>query len=398
MPAETLAEVCSLIVDCPHNTAPTANEPFAYAVGTTAISSDGRIDLDKARGVSEETYTKWVMRATPRKGDLIFCREAPVGPVAMVPDEPRICLGQRTMLLRPDATRVDAGWLAAFLRTPTNLAALMSRSEGSTVAHINVSDVRRFEIVLPPLDEQHAIASVLKALDHKIESNRRLGEGLADTTLVMSAQASTRAGSTVSLASLAVQVKVPGQATQPYLGLDRMPQGSTILDSWNDQAGPAGASWAFEPGDLLYGKLRPYFRKVGVAPISGRCTREIVVLRPIQERHYGLLVGTVASQPFIDYCTAVSSGTKMPRAEWKSAAAYEVGCPAPAELESLTSIARANFGMVAGLIHESRTLTALRDALLPKLVSGQIRVPLSDDPEEGLGAATGQHERDEVDG
>ncbi len=174
MASRALAELCTRIVDCPHKTAPLAETPHAYAVGTTAIGADGSIAFDRARPVSPQTYEAWIARATPRLGDLILCREAPVGPVAVVPEEPRVCLGQRTVLLRPDPRVADHRWLAHSLRSPATQATMRSQAEGSTVAHLNVSDVRTLLVEVPTLAEQRAIASVLGALDDKIESNRRL--------------------------------------------------------------------------------------------------------------------------------------------------------------------------------------------------------------------------------
>jgi type I restriction enzyme, S subunit len=282
MPADTLDELCSLIVDCPHSTAPVSADPFGYAVGTTAIGSAGEIDLSKARSVDEVTYKTWTARAVPRPGDLIFCREAPVGPVALVPGDTPVCLGQRTMLLRPNPARLDHRWLAYKLRSPATLRAMLSLADGSTVAHVNVAEVRRFGILPPALDEQQRVVAVLGALDDKIESNRRTARALADVALTATAHEASRATELIAVSDLGVQVKEPGGCDRPYIGLDVMPQGSTVLENWTVTDAPTGASWSFEPGDLLYGKLRPYFRKVVVAPIAGRCTREIVVLRPIE--------------------------------------------------------------------------------------------------------------------
>src|SRR4051812_43924984 len=103
MRRSSLEALCELVVDCPHKTAPISDMAYGYAVGTTAIGIDGTINFAKARPVDEATFHTWVARATPQPNDLIFCREAPVGPVALVQaDHPRICLGQRTMLLRAD--------------------------------------------------------------------------------------------------------------------------------------------------------------------------------------------------------------------------------------------------------------------------------------------------------
>ena len=77
----------------------------------------------------------------------------------------------------------------------------------------------------------------------------------------------------------------------------------------------------------------------------------------------------------------------MPRAEWKAVSSYEVGLPADDVVDRLDVMARTSYRQVSRLVAEARSLAAIRDALLPKLVSGQIRVPLSGDTEEQIGAA-----------
>jgi type I restriction enzyme S subunit len=175
-----------------------------------------------------------------------------------------------------------------------------------------------------------------------------------------------------------------GGSELPYIGLDDMPRGSTVLDQWKTDGAPSGAGTAFATGDLLFGKLRPYFAKVGVAPIDGRCSTEILVLRPRQAEWFGLGIGHLSSPQFIAHCVAVSTGTRMPRAEWAVAGDFKIAVsPDPIALE-FDRVARSAYAHIGALIHESRTLAEIRDALLPKLVSGEIRVSDAEEVVEAL--------------
>lgn len=273
----------------------------------------------------------------------------------------------------------------------------------SGVPGINRNDLHALEVVVPAPREQARIAWILGTLDDKIDSNRRLAELLEETSA-----AQFRAGcvefvgvdhfqeteigriptgwSVKPLAVIAEQRRdrASTDAGLPFIGLNAMPRGSTVLGSWLAD-GPTGQTWRFDTGDILFGKLRPYFRKVGVAPIAGRCSTEIVVLKPRNDVGFGLLLGHVASRRFIDHCVAVSTGTRMPRAEWKVAGEYRVAVPPDDQLAELDQLIRALYSQIRSLIHEWRTLTAIRDALLPKLISGQLRVPDAADPEEVIG-------------
>lgn len=395
-----LSKACQLIVDCPHSTAPEADVAFAYAVGTKAIDH-GRIRFDKARPVDQTTYESWIARATPEEGDIILCREAPVGPVARVPKHPRVCLGQRTVLLKPDAQTVDSRFLMYTLLAPPTQSALREVSEGSTVAHLNVADLRRFAVSIPSFDEQRRVASVLGALDDKIDSNRRLArllEQIAQTEfqarfvdfvgverLEDSELGPVPGGWHAAVLGDVGAIHrdlITGASDLPYIGLDLMPRGSTVLTEWRRENAPTGQAAVFEVDDILFGKLRPYFRKVGVAPIAGRCSTEILVLRPANPQYYGVLLGHVASGAFIEHCVAVSRGTRMPRAEWKDASAFKIAMPPEEVAAAFTALVHDLYAKIRSLTHESGTLTAIRDTLLPRLISGAIRVPDTTDPGE----------------
>lgn len=142
-----LGEVVAGIVDCAHKTAPTDAVDFARVIGTPEVRH-GRILLDSARPISEETYLAWTERATPTAGDLIFTREAPAGEVGIVPAGTRVCLGQRTVLIRPHDP--DKGYLVwAVLRSNAVQSLIRLKSAGSTVPHLNVSDIRSLSVPWP---------------------------------------------------------------------------------------------------------------------------------------------------------------------------------------------------------------------------------------------------------
>ena len=164
----------ALVVDCEHKTAPSANrgEEYGYSVGTPHLRG-GRIDYAAAKRVSEETLHAWGRRAMLGAGDLILAREAPVGQVALIDPSRPTCLGQRTVLIRPDPAQVVSRFLHGYLLGRDAQIWMSDRSSGSTVEHLNVADVRKIPVALPPIHEQRRIATVLGALDDLIETDRR---------------------------------------------------------------------------------------------------------------------------------------------------------------------------------------------------------------------------------
>jgi len=174
MPTEPreLCDVCELIVDCEHKTAPA--QKTGYPSIRTPNIGRGRLILDGVNRVSEETYRAWSRRASPRGGDLILAREAPIGNVAIIPDNLKICLGQRTVLIRPDRNQVDPNYLVYLLLGDEVQGKFQSYASGATVPHLNLRDIRNLELPpLPPLPTQRKIAAILSAYDDLIENNTR---------------------------------------------------------------------------------------------------------------------------------------------------------------------------------------------------------------------------------
>lgn len=158
-----LDELCEAIVDCEHKTAPT-QERGIPSIRTPNVGK-GVLLLDGVNRVSEETYREWTRRAEPRPGDLILAREAPAGNVAVIPEEMRVCLGQRTVLLRPKNELFIPAYLAHLLLRPSSQARLLAHSRGATVQHINVKDIRAFRISsLPSLSAQRAVVRGVEGL------------------------------------------------------------------------------------------------------------------------------------------------------------------------------------------------------------------------------------------
>ncbi|MUL36769.1 restriction endonuclease subunit S [Gloeocapsopsis dulcis] len=167
-----LNDVCKLIVDCEHKTAPT--QAVGYPSIRTPNIGRGRLILDNVNRVSEKTYLAWTKRATPQANDLILAREAPIGNVAIIPKNLKVCLGQRTVLIRPDQNQVDSNYLCYLLLGDEIQGKILGLSNGATVHHLNMKDIRNLELPeIPPISTQRKISGILSAYDRLIENNTR---------------------------------------------------------------------------------------------------------------------------------------------------------------------------------------------------------------------------------
>ncbi|MDR7454892.1 MAG: DUF559 domain-containing protein, partial [Armatimonadota bacterium] len=160
----------------------------------------------------------------------------------------------------------------------------------------------------------------------------------------------------------------------PYIALEHMPKRCIALCDWGAADGLASNKCEFRKGEILFGKLRPYFHKVAVAPVDGVCSTDIVVVAPKGKAWFGFVLGHVSSVEFVEYTNAGSTGTKMPRTSWAEMARYRFALPPQAVAGAFTKTLQPFVDRIIAGIHESRTLAALRDALLPKLISGELRV------------------------
>ena len=354
-----------------------------HRVISAKLVKGGAIDLaaDEPRYVDERTYARW-MRSPLRAGDVILTSEAPLGEVAYLGSDVDWVLGQRLFALRSDKRRLHGRWLYYALQADPSRSDLQSRATGTTAQGIRQTELRRVRIPLPPLNEQRRVSGILGALDDRIELNRRMAETLEGLARVAYAelQASHRDHWTVgSIADVALNPRDQVDPRQidpstPYIALEHMPRGRMVLGECGRAADAASGKTAFQRNDILFGKLRPYFSKVGVAPTSGICSTDIIVIRPRNPDDIGYVLAVAADPAFIEASNAASTGTRMPRTSWSDLVRYPLPMPPAPVRAAFTQRVWPLIERVQVAMSESGTLGQVRDELLPRLLSGDIEI------------------------
>ena len=287
---------------------------------------------------------------------------------------------------------------------------------GHGTGRLNSDELKALDVALPPEPEQRAIAHILGTLDDKIELNQRMNETLeamaralfkswfVDFDPVRAKTEGRDTGLPKPLADLFPDSfedselgEIPKgwkigtlgdianhprrgvqpndmEPTTPYIALEHMPRRCIGLSEWGAADGLESNKFKFKKGEILFGKLRPYFHKVGVAPVDGVCSTDIVVVNPRTEEWFGFVLGHISSDTFVEHTNAGSTGTRMPRTSWSEMARYRVVVPPESVATAFTFQTRPAVDHIIASTHDSRTLAALRDALLPKLISGELRV------------------------
>jgi type I restriction enzyme, S subunit len=172
-----LDDACEGVFDCPHST------PMLVSDGPFVVRSQdiitGVFRTEQAARVSEETYRERTLRAIPARDDILYSREGTYfGIAAEVPEATRVCLGQRMVLIRPQKGVIDFRFLRHWLNSSIMASHIHGYRDGSVAERLNLPTIRALPVVVPPLPEQRAIAHILGTLDDKIELNRRMNETL----------------------------------------------------------------------------------------------------------------------------------------------------------------------------------------------------------------------------
>ncbi len=290
----------------------------------------------------------------------------------------------------------DPRFVSYFLRT-LNFA---QQNAAGAVPGVNRNHLHLLPVRIPPLPTQRKIAAILAAYDDLIANNtRRIAileqiaqalyrewfvhfrfPGHENVRMVDSPLGPIpEEWEVVTLGDIAEEVRrgVDPETVDPdtpYIGLEHMPRRSIALPDWGEAADVQSTKLAFKRGEILFGKIRPYFHKVGVAPLDGICSTDAIVIAPKIDGFFALTLCCVSSDDFISHATQTSQGTKMPRANWDVLTRYPLVVPPTALRFQFEGMARDLVNQIDNLIFRTRNLRRTRDLLLPKLVSGEVDV------------------------
>ena len=361
-----------------------------------------------------------IERCTLQPGDVIITKDSEqyddIGVPALVRDDvDNLVCGYHLAILRPLQNLIDGAYLLYSLQTTNVKHQFHAYANGVTRFGLRKDDIQRVVVPLPPPPEQRTIAHILGTLDDKIELNRRMNETLeamaralfkswfVDFDPVRAKMEGRDTGLPQHIADLFPDKLVDSELGEipegwgmgcigdiansprrsvnpmdlpddtPYIGLDHMPRQSISLMEWGSAVNITSNKSIFKKGDILFGKLRPYFHKVGIAPVGGICSTDIVVVTQKTAEWFVFLLACLSSTEFVNYTDQTSTGTKMPRTSWKIMASYRLCLPPPSILQEFQNVTLSLVEHTIVNIHECRTLAAMRDALLPKLMSGELR-------------------------
>ena len=336
-----------------------------------------------------------------------------LGSSATIPVDNKYLHNQRIGLLNiTDPCRLDLRFAFHLLNAPSVRQQIQATATGSKVRHTAPDRIESIVAVVPNIEQQRRIGRSLDHFDELIENNRRRIEileemarllyrewfvhfrfpGHEDVELVDSdlgpIPKGWEAGEFSDLVSEVSRTVDPEEIADgtPVLGLEHLPRRSTTLSDWESAFDVGSRRKVFNEGDILFGKIRPYFHKVVDAPISGCSSTDAIVFRPMEAILRSRTLAIASSDEFVGVATATSNGTKMPRANTTILMSYSVPHPThDVEMAFSETVGPMNY-LRKNLATQNRLLREARDLLLPRLVSGELDVSELDLGLERVGA------------
>ena len=369
-------------------------------INGTNILPDGSIDISNTdKYIAQSEFEGRYRHFAVDEGDIVLSSSGTLGKVGRITAD-HLPLMMNTSVIRfrtKDPSILDDGYLFAFMRSPQFQALIRTFAVGGVQQNFGPVHLKQIEMPVPALHQQQRIADILSAYDDLIENNRRRMALLEEAArqlyrewfvrLRFPDHEHTRITNGVpegwEKKTLGHLCKEVGETIKPdaldpgtpYIGLEHMPRRSISLSDWGTAEQVTSTKHRFREGEFLFGKIRPYFHKVGIAFVDGITSADAIVIRPLESALCGFVLMTVSSDPFVAVTAqTMKEGSKMPRADWKQMQAYSVSLPTADLLGSFESAIQAIVEQLRTLTFMNRELREARDLLLPRLMSGEITV------------------------
>ena len=391
---------------------------------TAKIIKRGRIEK-ATEFIAEDNYASWMRRGIPKEGDIVLTVEAPLGEVAQLGSE-KIALAQRVVTLRGKEGVLDNTYLLYLLQTEEMLDQLKARATGTTVLGIKQSELRKVPLSLPPIAQQRSAASILKTLDDRLtllrETNATLetiAQALFKSWFVDFDPVRAKAeGFEPEGMDAATAALFPDSFEESERGL--VPQGwrgASLADLANFQNGYAfkskdwvatghpvvkigdvkpgiidlvGCSFVtpettrgldrfkLERGSLLVG-MTGYVGETGLVPTvnpSAYLNQRVGCFSTANGlADLGFVYCLVRNPAFKIFAEAQSHGSAQANVSGTALVAYPVVIPSSDVLEQFNGVIAPVLESILSNHEQAQNLAQLRDTLLPRLISGQLRLP-----------------------
>ena len=378
----TINDVCSLVTDGAHNS-PKSVEKGRYMASVKDFTEFG-FDFSNCRRISEEDYERLRKQGcVPEKDDILVGKDGAryFEDIVIYKQDEQPALLSSIAILRADRKKKIPEFLYYTLKTPAVKKNVRDNyGSGSAIPRIVLKDFKRMPFSFPSVDEQRKITAICSAIDSKIQVNNAINKNLSDLLQAIyqkqfgEVSLGANQGILSDICSYSKEkVAVSELNVNTYFSTENMlPEkaGSTKATSLPTTL----QTTACRKGDTLISNIRPYFKKIVYCEDMCGCSTDVLCFTPVQSQYAAYLFSTLYTDKFFAFMVAGSKGTKMPRGDKQQIMTYPVILPAENELEEFNAIAFPVLEQLNSNKAENKRLSALRDALLPKLMSGELDV------------------------
>ena len=344
----------------------------------TDICDDGTLNRSGLKSVDDPDAAKYILKPN----DIVFARTGG-------------STGRNYFYDGSDGEFVYAGFLIKFSIDPEKVNPkyikyycqsaqyknwVRSFNTGSTRGNINAQTFGNMEIPLPERAQQDFLVDVLSPIDEKIKINQQINDNLYEIlqSVFQSrfglSEESARVGTLSEICAYSKdRVAVSKLGVKNYYSTENMlPSKAGSVDAASLPT--TQQTTKCNIGDVLVSNIRPYFKKIVYCQSEGGCSTDVLCFTPKLPSLSSYLFCTLYADSFFNYMVAGSKGTKMPRGDKQQIMTYPVVIPTEDELRAFDEVAQPILRQIHINSDENTYLAALRDTLLPKLMSGEIDV------------------------
>ena len=329
----------------------------------------------------------------------------------------RCYLNQRVGKIYSTSVHLHSDFLYYIIQTREYEEYLFSLGAGSGQPNLSPSQITSIPIPLPSIEVQQAIAHILGTLDDKIELNKKMNQTLEEIAKAIfkswfvdfdpvRAKAEGRptglppeisdlfpdqlvdseigeipkGWESTRISKIAKKVsekykKGEDWSEEKLIDLSRMPSKSIALNAHGKGAELSTSVCKFKKYDFLFGSIRPYFYKAGICPFDGVSNTSVFILRSIEDFDREFIYLYSSSAQVFEQSIQYSDGTKMPIIKWQDFQDFSFALPDKTLRKHFSEIVRPMVERLICNVEEEKVLSELRDTLLPKLISGELRIP-----------------------
>lgn len=383
-PKTPLPQLLTFVVDNRGKTVPLSEDGNHKLIATNCIRNENLYPTyEKIRWLSQNTYNSW-FRAHPVPGDILFVCKGTPGRVCMVPDPIDFCIAQDMVALRTDESKVYNRYLLAVLRSKQIQEQISNTSVGDVIPHFKKKFFDQLLIPMPPLDLQKRIGDLYFCFSVKIENNKQINENLQQQAFALFERLLSHSEGDLCMLSEIAEINPKRQLAKGivarYIDMAQLSTSGAFPSGWEMK--PYNGGMRFSNGDTIIARITPCLENGKTAFIDflndsevafGSTEYIVLATKGIYPAEFFYCLARYPA--FVDYAVKNMNGSSgRQRVSADTLGKYLLPRVSEEEISMFRDRVTILFKSMRNNSLENMRLSALRDALLPKLMSGELDV------------------------